>query len=119
VGVIARDGALEMVMYNITMEEKGSSMLQKKITSFKLISVVGVSRRLCDQALWLWMTRCRTVPFPFHVFWRKKKEAAMWHNMIVGCIGRSIITESYGNFRGIKLVNIDPSMSHRLKNCIM
>jgi hypothetical protein len=43
VGVIARDGALEMVMYNITMEEKGSSMLQKKITSFKLISVVGVS----------------------------------------------------------------------------
>jgi hypothetical protein len=39
----------------------------------------------------------------------EKKEAAMWHNMIVGCIGRSIITESYGNFRGIKLVNIDPT----------
>jgi hypothetical protein len=46
--------------------------------------------------------------FSISCFLEEKKEAAMWHNMIVGCIGRSIITESYGNFRGIKLVNIDP-----------
>jgi energy-converting hydrogenase Eha subunit C len=43
VGVILKREPLEKIIYKITMEEKGSNMLQEKFTSFKLIAVVGVT----------------------------------------------------------------------------
>jgi hypothetical protein len=43
VGVISKREPLEKIIYKITMEEKGSNMLQEKFTSFKLIAVVGVT----------------------------------------------------------------------------